>query len=171
MQLSMSHCVSYRMNKDDRLTYQNIYSTCTNISPMRYAQLRIYGVFTSCISFVAVQCWFSPFSDLALLLHSGESLAEILKHSGMSEKTRLLPEKDHTSRTEQDDVNNDAQGTSPSTGGTKATSVTMSQWRKLSFTVMTLLAYMFLNAGISMITPFYAIVVSFNVCMASMHGH
>ena len=124
--------------------------------------------FTSCISFVAVQCWFSPFSDLALLLHSGESLAEILKHSGMSEKTRLLPEKDHTSRTEQDDANNDAQGTSPSTNGTKATSVTMSRWRKISFTVMTLLAYMSLNAGISMITPFYAIVVSFNVCRASM---
>ena len=76
----------------------------------------------------------------------------------MSEKIELQPAGDDTSRTEQDDTADDTQGTSPST---KAAAVTMSRWRKISFTVMTLLAYMFLNAGISMITPFFAIVVSF----------
>ena len=74
----------------------------------------------------------------------------------MSEKIELQSEVDHTSHTHQDDSPDDSQGTSPST---KAATVTMSRWRKISFTVMTLLAYMFLNAGISMITPFYAIVV------------
>ena len=76
----------------------------------------------------------------------------------MSEKIELQSAGDDTSRTEQDDTTNDTQGTSPST---KAAAVTTSRWRKISFTVMTLLAYMFLNAGISMITPFFAIVVSF----------
>ena len=76
----------------------------------------------------------------------------------MSEKIELQPKGDDTSRTEKDDTTDDAQKTSPST---KAAAVTMSRWRKISFTVMTLLAYMFLNAGISMITPFFAIVVSF----------
>ena len=76
----------------------------------------------------------------------------------MSEKIELQSEAnvDDTSHTEQDDS---LQGTSPST---KAAAVTMSRWRKTSFTVTTLLAYMFMNAGISMITPFFAIVVSFS---------
>ena len=74
----------------------------------------------------------------------------------MSEKIELQSEVDDTSHTEQDDS---PQGTSPST---KAAAVTMSRWRKTSFTVTTLLAYMFMNAGISMITPFFAIVVSFS---------
>ena len=76
----------------------------------------------------------------------------------MSEKIELQPKVDDTSRTEQDDGRDDTQGTSTST---KPAAVTLSWWRKTSFTVMTLLAYMFLNAGISMITPFFAIVVSF----------
>ena len=79
------------------------------------------------------------------------------KHSDMSEKVELQSTVDDTSHTKQDD---DTQGTSAST---KAAAVTMSRWRKTSFTVMTLLAYMFLNAGISMITPFFAIVVSFRM--------
>ena len=76
----------------------------------------------------------------------------------MSEKIELQPEGDDTvtSRTEQDDTD-DAQESSPST------KVTLSRWRKISFTVVTLLAYLFLNAGVSLVTPFYAIVVSFNV--------
>ena len=74
----------------------------------------------------------------------------------MSEKIELQSNVDDTSHTEQDDS---LQGTSPST---KAAAVTMSRWRKTSFTVVTLLAYMFMNAGISMITPFFAIVVSFS---------
>ena len=79
------------------------------------------------------------------------------KHGDMSEKIELQSEVDDTSHTEQDDS---PQGTSPST---KAAAVTMSRWRKTSFTVVTLLAYMFMNAGISMITPFFAIVVSFSM--------
>ena len=77
----------------------------------------------------------------------------------MSEKIELQPEGDDTvtSRTEQDDTTDDAQESSPST------KVTLSRWRKISFTVVTLLAYLFLNAGVSLVTPFYAIVVSFNV--------
>ena len=125
-------------------------STCTNVSPRR-SQCTACGLF----------------SGSALLLHAGEYFTEILKHlintwkhSDMSEKIELQPQGDDTSRTEQDDATDDTQGTSPST---KAAAVTMSRWKKISFTVMTLLAYMFLNAGISMITPFYAIVVSFSV--------
>ena len=83
------------------------------------------------------------------------------KHSDMSEKIELQSEVDDTSHTEQDD----SQGTSPST---KAAAVTMSRWRKTSFTVVTLLAYMFMNAGISMITPFFAIVVSFSTITLSV---
>ena len=75
----------------------------------------------------------------------------------MSEKIELQPEGDDTSRTEQDDTTVDTQGTSPST------QVKFSRWRKISFTVVTLLAYLFLNAGVSLVTPFYAIVVSSNV--------
>ena len=75
----------------------------------------------------------------------------------MSEKIELQPEGDDTSRTEQDDTTVDTQGTSPNN------EVTFSPLRKISFTVVTLLAYLFLNAGVSLVTPFYAIVVSFNV--------
>ena len=50
------------------------------------------------------------------------------------------------------------QGTSPNTKGTGA----QSQWlcKKIFTTVATLIAYAFLNAGISMIAPFYPIAVS-----------
>lgn len=38
--------------------------------------------------------------------------------------------------------------------------VTVSWWKKIFTTVATLIAYMFLTAGISMVAPFYPIVVS-----------
>lgn len=38
--------------------------------------------------------------------------------------------------------------------------VTTRRWKRVSITVTTLLGYAFLNAGISMISPFYPIVVS-----------
>lgn len=75
----------------------------------------------------------------------------------MSERIELQPEGYDISRTEQDDTTDDTQGTSPNT------EMTFSRWRKISFTVVTLLAYLFLNAGVSLVTPFYAIVVSSNV--------
>ena len=80
----------------------------------------------------------------------------------MSEKIELQPEGYDTSRTEQagGGTTADTQETSPST---KVAAVTMSRWKTISFTVVTLLAYLFLNVGVSLITPFYAIVVSFNV--------
>lgn len=79
----------------------------------------------------------------------------------MSEKIELQPEGYDISRTEQDGGStDDTQETSPST---KVAAVTMSRWRTISFTVVTLLAYLFLNVGVSLITPFYAIVVSFSV--------
>ena len=49
-----------------------------------------------------------------------------------------------------------SQGTSSSTEGTAAPS----KWTKIFTTIATLIAYAFLNAGISMIAPFYPIVVS-----------
>ena len=72
----------------------------------------------------------------------------------MSERIELQPEGDDISRTEQDDTTDDPQGTSPNT------EVTFSRWRKISFTVVTLLAYLFLNAGVSLVAPFYAILWS-----------
>ena len=51
------------------------------------------------------------------------------------------------------------QGTNSSTKKAAAY-VTVSWWKKIFTTVATLIAYMFLTAGISMIAPFYPIVVS-----------
>ena len=49
-----------------------------------------------------------------------------------------------------------SRGTSSSTKETAAPS----RWKKIFTTIATLIAYSFLNAGISMIAPFYPIVVS-----------
>ena len=68
----------------------------------------------------------------------------------------------HTAPTEppeQDDATDNTQGTSSSSEGTTV-EVTTSRWMTVFTTVATLLSYSFLNAGISMIAPFYPIVVS-----------
>ena len=68
----------------------------------------------------------------------------------------------HTAPTEpleQDDATENVQGTSSSSEGTTVQGTT-SRWVTVFTTVATLLATSFLNAGISMIAPFYPIVVS-----------
>ena len=57
------------------------------------------------------------------------------------------------------------QGTNSSTKKAAAY-VTVSWWKKIFTTVATLIAYMFLTAGISMIGPFYPIVVSCIRCFS-----
>ena len=88
----------------------------------------------------------------------------------MSEKISLQPENSeeveledhdrhskHSQLLEQDVATDFKPGTSHSAKGT----VTKSRWKKIFTTVATFLAALFLNAGISMIAPFYPIVVSF----------
>ena len=68
----------------------------------------------------------------------------------------------HTAPTEaleQDDATDNTQGTSSSSEGTTVEGTT-SRWMTVFTTVATLLSNSFLNAGISMIAPFYPIVVS-----------
>ena len=70
---------------------------------------------------------------------------------------------DHTMRRteplQQDDsVDSRHEASFTTKGG--ASHVAMSQWKKTFTTVATLLAFAFLKAGISMISPFYPIVVS-----------
>ena len=68
----------------------------------------------------------------------------------------------HTARTEpleQDDAADNTQGTSSSSEG-KTVQGTNSRWVTVFITFATLLATSFLSAGISMIAPFYPIVVS-----------
>ena len=47
--------------------------------------------------------------------------------------------------------------------------VTTGRWKRVSITVTTLLGYAFLNAGISMISPFYPIVVSDRTYSMALH--
>ena len=54
---------------------------------------------------------------------------------------------------------NNSTGTAQETEGTNAVAVTTSQWKKVPI-VMTLITYIFLYAGVSMIAPFYPIEVS-----------
>ena len=63
-------------------------------------------------------------------------------------------------RLEQDDVTENAQGTLSSSEAGTTLPVTTSWWNTVFTTAATLLANSFLNAGISMIAPFYPIVVS-----------
>ena len=109
----------------------------------------------------------------------GESRA-IRKTGAMStiEETPLQPrdskateDSNHTSCTEQleslqveDASGESAQGISSSAKVTVAP-VTTNGWKKCFITVTILITYAFLNAGISVIAPFYPIVVSFLACM------
>lgn len=74
-----------------------------------------------------------------------------------------------TRRTEQlehGDTTDIKHGTLPSAKGSAAAAApaaTTTRWKTVMITVTTLLAYMFLNAGISMIGPFYPIEVSYQV--------
>lgn len=47
--------------------------------------------------------------------------------------------------------------------------VTTGRWKRVSITATTLLGYAFLNAGISMISPFYPTVVSDRTCSMALH--
>ena len=55
---------------------------------------------------------------------------------------------------------NNSTGTAQETQGTNAVAATTSQWKKVPITVTTLITYIFLYAGVSMIAPFYPIEVS-----------
>ena len=70
-----------------------------------------------------------------------------------------------TRRTELEhgDTTNNKHGTMPSVKGSAgaAAPAATTRWKTVMITVTTLLAYMFLNAGISMIGPFYPIEVSY----------
>ena len=77
--------------------------------------------------------------------------------------SNVAKEGDHTTRTEtleQDDTMDSRQETSLTTIKGAASHVAMSRWKKIFTTVAALLAFAFLKAGISMISPFYPIVVS-----------
>ena len=63
-------------------------------------------------------------------------------------------------RLEQDDVTENAQGTLSSSEAGMTLQGTTSRWNTVFTTAATLLANSLLNAGISMIAPFYPIVVS-----------
>ena len=63
----------------------------------------------------------------------------------------------HSQLLEQDVTADFRRGTSSSEKGT----VTKNRWKKIFTTVATFLTAVFLNSGISMIAPFYPIVVSF----------
>ena len=81
------------------------------------------------------------------------------------EEISLRPVADdlHTGRAEpleQDDATENAQGTLSSSEAGTTVQGTTSCWNTVFTTAATLLANSFLNAGISMIAPFYPIVVS-----------
>lgn len=102
------------------------------------------------------------------------------RHSAMStaEETPLQPrdrkateDSSHPSCTErleplqvQEATTESAQGISSSAKVTAAP-VTTNGWKKCFITVILLITYTFLNAGISIIAPFYPIVVSCLACM------
>ena len=82
----------------------------------------------------------------------------------------------HTSCTErleplqvEDATGESAQGITSSAKVTVAP-VTTNCWKNGFITVTILITYAFLNAGISLIAPFYPIVVSCTSFLASMHG-
>ena len=61
------------------------------------------------------------------------------------------------------------QGTIPGAKGSSAPPATTNRWKTLMTAVTTLLAYVFLYAGISMIAPFYPIEVSCIKCTRCFH--
>ena len=74
----------------------------------------------------------------------------------------------HTTHTEPLEPDDSAQ---TSTVKRAAAPVTRSRWKTIFTTVATLIAYAFLNAGISMIAPFYPIVVSHISCLVSWYTY
>ena len=72
---------------------------------------------------------------------------------------KLEDDDNHPEPLGQDDTTDNAQQTSSSTPG-PVSPVTTSWWKTFFTTVAILFANGFLNAGISMITPFYPIMVS-----------
>ena len=64
----------------------------------------------------------------------------------------------------------DATGESASSAKVTVAPVTTNGWKKCFITVTILITYAFLNAGISVIAPFYPIVVSCISFLACMHG-
>ena len=87
--------------------------------------------------------------------------------------SKATEDSNHTSCTErleplqvEDATGESAQGISSSAKVTVAP-VTTNGWKKYLITVTILITYAFLNAGISVIAPFYPIVVSFLACMVS----
>ena len=88
------------------------------------------------------------------------TLEEISLQAEDSKEVEAEDGKRHTKRLEplKQDVTTDfRQGASPNNKG----AVTKRGWKVIFTTVTTLLTAVFLNAGISMIAPFYPIVVSF----------
>ena len=67
---------------------------------------------------------------------------------------------------EHDDTDS-KQGTIPGAKGSAAAPATTNRWKTLMTAVTTLLAYVFLYAGISMIVPFYSIEVSCIMCTSN----
>ena len=67
---------------------------------------------------------------------------------------------------EHDDTDN-KQGTIPGAKGSLSAPATTNRWKTLMTAATTLLAYVFLNAGISMIVPFYSIEVSCIMCTSN----
>ena len=89
------------------------------------------------------------------------TLEEISLQPAGSKQVENCPHVTLTEPLEQEDTTDNTQETSYNGEGT-AGLVVKSRWETVFTTVTTLLATAFLNAGISMIAPFYPIVVSRN---------
>ena len=89
-------------------------------------------------------------------LYTGLHMSTLEELPLQAVESKEAEESKHPGPLELDDA---AAGTRTSTKGATAPRTT-SRWKTLFTTVATLIAYAFLNAGISMITPFYPIVVS-----------
>ena len=96
------------------------------------------------------------------------------RHSAMStvEETPLQPrdrkateDSSHTSCTERLEPLQVQEATTESAQGVTVAPLTTNGWKKCFITVTILITYAFLNAGISIIAPFYPIVVSCLACM------
>ena len=96
------------------------------------------------------------------------------RHSAMSTavETPLQPrdrkateDSSHTSCTERLEPLQVQEATTESAQGVTVAPLTTNGWKKCFITVTILITYAFLNAGISIIAPFYPIVVSCLACM------
>ena len=107
-----------------------------------------------------VSHWTSPRENSTKLMSTMEEIS-------LQPHNNVVKDGDHTTRTEPpqlDDAMDSRQETSLTTIKGAASQVAISRWKKIFITVAILLAFAFLKAGISMISPFYPIVVS---CMIS----